>query len=69
MKEKPMNKENWFEEMQRKYEETLIICARCEERTNNRTQGHYWAYCKVTRTIRDFHMCCPNNCELEKAND
>lgn len=27
-------------------------------------QGHHFAYCKVTRTDREFHFCCPDDCEL-----
>jgi hypothetical protein len=40
-------------------------CARCGQLTGNTTQGHYWAHCKVTKTTREFHMCCPDACELE----
>jgi ribosome-binding protein aMBF1 (putative translation factor) len=40
-------------------------CPRCGQLTGNTNQGHYWAYCKVTGTKRDFHMCCPDCCELE----
>jgi hypothetical protein len=42
-----------------------IICHRCGRHTGNSNQGHYWARCKVTKTIRDFHFCCPDDCELE----
>lgn len=42
-----------------------MLCARCEQQTNNRSQGHYWAWCKVTRSVREFHFCCPGDCELE----
>lgn len=42
-----------------------LICVRCGQHTGNNTQGHYWAYCKVTKTTRDFHQCCPGNCELD----
>ena len=45
-----------------------MVCSRCEHHTGNSTQGHYWAYCKVTGTRRDFHFCCPGNCELEAAS-
>jgi hypothetical protein len=41
-----------------------IGCGRCNKPTGNNSQGHYWAYCKVTRTIREDHFCCPNDCEL-----
>lgn len=45
-----------------------IVCARCGHHTGNNTQGHFWSYCKVTRTVRTHHMCCPDDCELEAAN-
>lgn len=41
-----------------------LVCSRCDHHTGN-TWGHYWAYCKVTKTVRDFHFCCPDDCELE----
>lgn len=44
-----------------------LVCGRCEKHTGNSNQGHYWAYCKVTKSRRDFHFCCPGNCELETA--
>lgn len=28
-------------------------------------QGCYFAYCSVTKTDREFHFCCPDDCELE----
>lgn len=40
-------------------------CPRCEQLTGNTTQGHFWAFCKVTGKDREFHMCCPGDCELE----
>lgn len=43
-----------------------IICARCGKHTGNSHQGHYWAYCKATGEMRDFHFCCPGDCELEE---
>lgn len=46
-----------------------IVCARCGKHTGNATQGHYWAYCKVTGETREFHFCCPDDCELEAKND
>lgn len=58
----------WLVEHQREYEKRFFICARCDQNTQNTTQGHYWAYCKVTKTMRDFHMCCPDNCELEEKD-
>lgn len=42
-----------------------IVCARCDKCTGNNSQGHYWSYCKVKQTNRDFHFCCPGDCELE----
>lgn len=41
-----------------------LTCGRCEQHTDNGNQGHYWAYCSVTKTVRDFHFCCPGDCEL-----
>ncbi len=32
-------------------------------------QGHYFSYCKVTKTDREFHFCCPDNCELENKDN
>lgn len=42
-----------------------VVCPRCHKHTGNAHQGHYWAFCKVTKTTRGFHLCCPDNCELE----
>lgn len=42
-----------------------MVCARCGHHTGNSHQGHYWSYCAVTGTKRDFHFCCPGDCELE----
>jgi hypothetical protein len=45
-----------------------MVCGRCGHHTGNSSQGHYWAFCKVTRGIREFHFCCPDGvhgCELE----
>lgn len=44
-----------------------IVCARCGHHTGNNTQGHYWALCKVTCKVEDFHMCCPDDCELSEV--
>jgi hypothetical protein len=47
-----------------------MVCARCGHHTGNATQGHYWALCKATGTIREFHFCCDDpafGCELEKG--
>lgn len=41
-----------------------IICSRCGHHTGNNTQGHYWGYCHHTRTVRNFHFCCPDDCAL-----
>ena len=41
------------------------VCGRCGQHTGNSNQGHYWAHCKATGTTRDFHFCCPTECELE----
>lgn len=46
-----------------------IVCSRCGHHTGNSNQGHYWAYCKVTKSKRDFHLCCPDDCELEASAD
>ena len=48
-----------------------VVCPRCHHHTGNSSQGHYWAFCKVTRTARDFHLCCPDpayGCELEAVD-
>lgn len=42
-----------------------LTCGRCARRTRNNTQGHYWAWCRVTRTEREHHFCCPDDCALE----
>lgn len=44
-----------------------MTCGRCDRPTGNYTQGHYWAFCKVTKTIREFHFCCPGDCALPPA--
>ena len=48
-----------------------VVCPRCHHHTGNSHQGHYWAYCLVTKTSRDFHLCCPDpafGCELASAS-
>lgn len=40
-------------------------CGRCGQLTGNTNQGHYWKHCKVTGSLREFHFCCPDCCELE----
>jgi hypothetical protein len=42
-----------------------IVCARCEHHTGNATQGHHWAWCQVTKSLREPHFCCPGACEYE----
>jgi hypothetical protein len=46
-----------------------IVCARCGHHTGNANQGHYWAWCKVEQRMRDFHFCCPDDCELPEPRD
>lgn len=41
-----------------------LVCSRCGKHTGNNTQGHYWAFCSVTKSVREFHFCCPGDCEL-----
>jgi hypothetical protein len=43
-----------------------IVCGRCGKHTGNTSQGHYWAFCEVTKTMRESHHCCPDNCALEE---
>jgi hypothetical protein len=42
-----------------------IVCERCHHHAGDANQGHYWLWCKVTKTDREFHFCCPNDCALE----
>lgn len=42
-----------------------MVCGRCNHHTGNTSQGHYWAHCTVTKSNREFHFCCPGDCELE----
>lgn len=44
-----------------------VVCGRCGHHTGNSHQGHYWAYCQVSRQREAFHHCCPGNCELGEA--
>lgn len=46
-----------------------LICGRCKHHTGDNNQGHYWAYCNVTKTTREFHFCCPDDCELEAKGE
>lgn len=41
-----------------------VVCARCGHHTGNSNQGHYWAWCKVSKQREEFHFCCPGNCDL-----
>ncbi len=50
------------------YECRCMVCSRCKHHTGNSTQGHYWARCAVTKTMREFHFCCPDACELETGD-
>ena len=46
-----------------------LVCSRCGHHTGEANQGHYWSFCKVTKTMREFHFCCPDEehgCELER---
>jgi hypothetical protein len=43
-----------------------LVCSRCGRHTGNTTQGHWWAWCKATREMREFHFCCPDRCELDR---
>lgn len=43
------------------------VCARCGHHTGNSHQGHHWKLCQVTGTMREFHFCCPGDCELESS--
>lgn len=44
-----------------------LVCGRCGHHTGNTSQGHYWRFCSVTKSMRDFHFCCPDDCSLEVA--
>lgn len=46
-----------------------LTCGRCRQHTDNSSQGHYWSYCKVTKSMREHHFCCPGDCELEGMSD
>lgn len=45
-----------------------MVCARCGHHTGNANQGHYWRACSVTKTLREFHFCCPGDCALEASD-
>lgn len=45
-----------------------LVCARCGKHTGNSTQGHYWGFCSVTKTVREPHFCCPGDCELRAVS-
>lgn len=40
------------------------VCPHCGHHTGNAHQGHYFTWCRVTQTDREFHFCCPGDCEL-----
>lgn len=42
-------------------------CGRCGGCSSY--QGHYFKHCSVTKTDREFHFCCPDNCELEDKDN
>jgi hypothetical protein len=42
----------------------IVGVGRCGRHTGNNTQGHYWSWCKLTKALREFHHCCPGDCEL-----
>jgi hypothetical protein len=47
-----------------------LVCGRCGHHTGDSNQGHYWSWCKVTKSLREMHFCCPDTefgCELEAA--
>jgi hypothetical protein len=44
-----------------------LVCGRCGHHTGDNNQGHWWAWCTVTRTLREHHFCCPGDCELAAA--
>jgi hypothetical protein len=41
-----------------------MVCSRCNQRTGDNTQGHFWSLCKVTGEVQEHHFCCPGDCEL-----
>lgn len=43
---------------------TCFVCGECDQHTGTTSHGHYSSYCKVTRSMRDPHFCCPGKCEL-----
>lgn len=64
----PEERNEMLSKYQEEYEKRLLVCARCNQRTNNTHQGHYWAWCRVTKDTREFHFCCPDNCQLESKD-
>lgn len=46
-----------------------LVCSRCKRHTGNNNQGHYWAHCSATGTVREFHFCCPGDCQLETVSE
>jgi hypothetical protein len=45
------------------------FCGRCSGHVDNGHQGHYWKFCQVTKSLREFHFCCPDACEMEVKAD
>lgn len=43
-------------------------CGRCLGPEITGMYGHHTTYCKITKTQREFHGCCPNACELEEKS-
>jgi hypothetical protein len=41
-----------------------VVCSRCKRHTGNSNQGHFWAFCSVTKQMEAHHFCCPDKCEL-----
>jgi hypothetical protein len=46
-----------------------LVCNRCGHHTGNSNQGHYSGYCKVTKQMERFHLCCPDSCALHGRGD
>jgi hypothetical protein len=51
------------------YECNCVVCNHCGHHTGNNTQGHWWSWCKATKTLEDFHYCCPGNCQLDEVEE
>lgn len=54
-----------------------MVCGRCKKHTGNYNQGHHWAMCSALvkkgvpykEALREFHFCCPDDCELEEKKE